>query len=282
MKRSWQPEELIEHWTLIPIELDLLTKKTATNRLGIALLLKYFQYEGRFPISKAEIPRDVVCYVAQLLKVSPDRFDNYDWQGRTIKAHRAIVRDFVGITEATVKDAQNLTAWLETQVLAYDLKPESLEVAAKERLRYLKIEPPTSERIERIVRSAIRSFEDSFCDKTTEQLSLSVRTELDELLKTTSEPDDLEEQAETENTAHNIPSPLAILKSDPGRIGLDSLISEAAKLEQLRQLELPNNLFGGISNKVLQIYKQRVAVEPPRELRRHLDSRRYTLLSAFG
>jgi hypothetical protein len=173
------------------------------------------------------------------------------------------VREFLGITEATVKDAENLTAWLETQVLAYDLKPESLEIVAKERLRYLKIEPPTSERIERIVRSAIRSFEDSFCDQTAQQLLLSVRTKLDELLKTTSETDNLEEQAETENTAHhNTPSSLAILKSDPGRIGLDSLISEAAKLEQLRQLELPDNLFGGISNKVLQIYKQRVAVEP--------------------
>jgi hypothetical protein len=66
MKRSWQPEELIEHWTLIPTELDLLTKKTDTNRLGIALLLKYFQYEGRFPTSKAEISREVVRYVAQL------------------------------------------------------------------------------------------------------------------------------------------------------------------------------------------------------------------------
>lgn len=108
---------------------------------------------------------EVIRYVAQILKVSPDRLDSYDWQGRTIKAHRAIVRDFLGITEATVKDAQNLTAWLETQVLAYDLKPEFLEIAAKERLRHLNIEPPISERIERIVRSAIRSFEDRFCNK---------------------------------------------------------------------------------------------------------------------
>ena len=52
MKRNWQPEELIDHWTLLPSELALLTKKTATNRLGIALLLKYFQYEGHFPTSK--------------------------------------------------------------------------------------------------------------------------------------------------------------------------------------------------------------------------------------
>jgi hypothetical protein len=83
MQRHWQPEELIEHWTLLPAELELLTKKTVTNRLGIALLLKYFQYEGRFPTSLTEIPHDAIRYVAKLLKISPDRFDNYDWQGRT-------------------------------------------------------------------------------------------------------------------------------------------------------------------------------------------------------
>ena len=281
MKRNWQPEELIEHWTLLPHELDLLTKKTATNRLGIALLLKYFQYEGHFPTSKAEITRDVIRYVAQLLKVSPDRFKNYDWQARTIKTHRALIRDFQGVTEATVKDAQDLTLWLETQVLAYDLKLESLEIAAAERLRHRAIELPTPERLQRIVRSAIRRFESNFSNSIAQELSSSVRKKLDELLETTSD-NNSENPEEAENTAaHNSPSPLAILKSDPGRLGLDSLISEAAKLKQLRQLELPANLFQGISNKVLLLYKQRVAVEPPRELRRHPDNRRYTLLSAF-
>ena len=67
---------------------------------------------------------------------------------------------------------------------------------------------------------------------------------------------------------------LHYLKIDPLRLGLDSLICEAAKLEQLRQLELPDNLFSGISNKVLLLYKQRVAVEPPREIRRHPENRR--------
>ncbi len=282
MQRNWQPEELIEHWTLLPTELELLTKKTATNRLGIALLLKYFQYEGRFPTSPAEIPRDAIRYVAELLKISPDRFDNYDWQGRTIKAHRALIRDFLGVTEATVKDAIALSAWLETQVLAYELKLESIYIAAYNRLRSLKIEPPTPERLERIVRSAIRRFEDNFCDSTAQQLSTSVRQKLDELLETASEDNDSEELLDTDSTSpHNTPSPLAILKSDPGRLGMNSLISEAAKLKQLRQLELPDNLFPGISTKVLQIYKQRVAVEPPRELRRHPDNRRYTLLAAF-
>lgn len=279
MKRSWLPEEIVEHWTLLPTELTLLTKKTATNRLGIALLLKSFQYEGRFPTSKAEIPSDAIRFVAQLLQTSPDRFDNYDWQGQTIKAHRALIRDFLGVTEATVKDAQALTAWLETQVLAYDLKQESLYLAACNRLRHLKIELPTPERLERVVRSAIRRFENHFCQQTAQQLSTSVRSKLDELLETAS---DLDEQEESSSPSPGYtPSPLANLKSDPGRLGLDSLISEAAKLERLHQLELPDNLFPGISTKVLQIYKQRVAVEPPRELRRHPDNRRYTLLAAF-
>ena len=57
MKRNWQPEELIEHWTLIPPELDLLIKKTVTNRLGIALLLKYFPSQG----VQRENPRPLRC-----------------------------------------------------------------------------------------------------------------------------------------------------------------------------------------------------------------------------
>ena len=282
MKRNWQPEELIEHWTILPSELELLTKKTATNRLGIALLLKYFQYVGRFPTSRTEIPDDVISYVAKLLKIPPDSFERYDWQGRTIIRHRALIRNFLGVTEATVKDAIELTAWLETQVLAYDLKPESLEIAAVTRLGHLKIELPTPDRLQRIVRSAIRGFEDNFCRFTAQQLSICSREKLDQLLEPVSDRDEISSEDGIDRTSvHNTSSPLAILKSDPGRLGLDSLISEAAKLNQLRQLELPDNLFSGISTKILLLYKQRVAVEPPRELRRHPDNRRYTLLAAF-
>ncbi|NEQ88742.1 MAG: hypothetical protein F6K26_55270 [Moorea sp. SIO2I5] len=36
-------EELIQHWTILLTELNLLTKKIAINRLGIAVLLKYFR-----------------------------------------------------------------------------------------------------------------------------------------------------------------------------------------------------------------------------------------------
>ena len=79
MKRNWQPEELVEHWTLLLTELDRIDQRTDSNRLGFALLLKFFQYAGRFPNQPSEIPKDVVRYVAQQLKISPSSFTDYDW-----------------------------------------------------------------------------------------------------------------------------------------------------------------------------------------------------------
>ncbi|WP_049802845.1 DUF4158 domain-containing protein [Gloeothece verrucosa] len=96
MKRIWQPEELIEHWTLLPSEETLVKRKTASHRLGLALLLKFYQYEGQFPANKGDIPTQAIRYVAEQLKLDPNRFDKYDFNGRTVKAHRVAIRDFLG------------------------------------------------------------------------------------------------------------------------------------------------------------------------------------------
>jgi hypothetical protein len=39
MKRQWDIEELIEHFTLMKEDLDLLANKSGPTRLGFALLL---------------------------------------------------------------------------------------------------------------------------------------------------------------------------------------------------------------------------------------------------
>lgn len=279
MKRNWQPEELIEHWTLLPSELALLANKTDHNRLGFALLLKFFQYAARFPNHQQELPSAVIDYVALQVGVSPQLYEHYDWQGRSVKYHRAQIREFFSFREATVADAASLTEWLAAQVLAYDLKIESLLTAAYQRLRALKIEPPTPERLERITRSAMRTFEERFCATTVLSLSPATIERLDALISP--EVSDTDAQAGIEESSSTLTTPLAALKADPGRIGLDSLQKEVAKLQLLRQLCLPDKLFERVSSKVLQTYRQRVAVEPPRELRRHPAPRRYTFLAAF-
>jgi hypothetical protein len=75
MKRAWTTEELIEYWTLEPNERELINQtRTEKNRLGPALLLKWFQYEGRFPRRKQEVPTVIVEFLARQLDASPDAF----------------------------------------------------------------------------------------------------------------------------------------------------------------------------------------------------------------
>lgn len=131
--------------------------------------------------------------------------------------------------EAKVADAASLTEWLAAQVLAYDLKIASLLTAAYQRLRMLKIEPPTSERLERITRSARRTFEERFCATTVLSLSPATIERLDALLKP--EVSDTDTQAGIEQSSSTLTTLLAVLKADPGRIGLDSLQKEVAKLQ---------------------------------------------------
>ena len=43
VKTHWDDEELIENWTLLPTELELVGNKVGANQIGFAILLKYFQ-----------------------------------------------------------------------------------------------------------------------------------------------------------------------------------------------------------------------------------------------
>ena len=55
IESNWDTEVLIESFTITPLELSLVLNKTSENRLGFAILFKFFQTEGRFPCSEEEI-----------------------------------------------------------------------------------------------------------------------------------------------------------------------------------------------------------------------------------
>ncbi|WP_237446425.1 DUF4158 domain-containing protein [Shimazuella alba] len=65
-------------------------KKTNANRLGFAVLLKYFQQEARFPNQKQDIPPVVVQHIAdQVNALIGDFFDGYSWGWKRKKLHRS-------------------------------------------------------------------------------------------------------------------------------------------------------------------------------------------------
>ena len=92
MKRHWETDELVEHWTLLPRETELLTNKTGATRLGFAVLLKFFQLEAYFPQQATDVPTVAVEFIAKQVKVTPEQFEQYQWRGRTIEYHRAQIR----------------------------------------------------------------------------------------------------------------------------------------------------------------------------------------------
>src|SRR5712692_8015024 len=139
MKRQWDIEELIEHFTLIDDDLTFLAHKTGPTRLGCALLLKCFQFEGRFPTARYDIPKAIVDYVAHQQKLDAALFAQYDWEGRTIKGHRTQIREHLAFREATVLDTQEMKRWLIADKLASDQNLEHLKVVVTTRFRELKV-----------------------------------------------------------------------------------------------------------------------------------------------
>ncbi|MGI8412259.1 MAG: Tn3 family transposase [Solirubrobacteraceae bacterium] len=282
MQRQWTAEELAEHWTVLPADLELLGNKTGATRLGYALLLKYFQAEGRFPQAKADLPPAAIVHVAQQLDLPPEHYLQYDWDGRTIKYHRTQIRDALGFREATVADADDLAAWLCQAVLPHEHRPEQLQAAVYARCRACRIEPPADGRVDRVVHSALHTYEDALFRMVLERLGTEGLARIDALLAP-EEPLDATNTGATEpvGTRDAGNGTLQELKADAGRMQLDNVLAQVEKLRHVQLLALPPNLFAEVSPKVTRGYRLRAAAEAPSELRAHPDPVRATLVAAL-
>lgn len=225
MLREWTSDELITSWTLVEANWQLVSNKTGATRLGFAFLLKFFAREARFPRGSEELPPVVVAYVAEQVKVDPELFDAYDWDGRSIKYHREQIRGVFGFREFTRGDEDKIAAWLAEEVCPVELHEEQLRQAVLVRCRSERLEPPG--RIERILGSARAGFEQRFCEKTLSRLDDACLVALEDLIA---------EDAPLLPSGRGL---LAELKADPGQVSLETLLREIDKLNAVRALGLP-------------------------------------------
>jgi len=175
MKRTWDIDELIDHFTLLPNELTTIGNKAGSTRLGFAVTFKFFQYEARFPQSKSEIPKTIVEYIAKQVQVVAGMFENYDMTSRTFFNHKAQVRDYFGFREPVAEDTNTVAEWLCNNILYGNLDLDYLKAEAYKRFRELHIEPPTSERMERLAKSAVFTYENQFFQDTFQKLTSDSR-----------------------------------------------------------------------------------------------------------
>jgi len=275
MKRHWEIDELIEHFMLRPEEIALFAGSNAANQLGMAVLLKFFQYEARFPSSKKEVPEEVLSFLAHQLAVDVAVFEDYRWAGSTIKTHRSTIRHLYEFRRASKQDQRKVQIWLYENVVSHEHNFEKLTEITYERFRTIHRTPPTADQVKTLINAAISTYERHFYQKTYSKLPEELRNKLRVLL------DSPEPETEGEENIEKIP--FHQLKDDPGEPSVASVKLAAARLERLQQLALPAGLFDNYTTRFLHKYRQRVASESPSGLKRRLDSPPigYSLLAVF-
>ena len=276
MKRQWSPEELIETFILVPKEQTVLPGDIANanvhNRLGFAVMLKFFQLEGRFPNYLGEIPHQVIEFIAQQLGFEETDLSNYSLTGSVHKRHRVQIREFLGFRRMTKEDKEIVKQWLVDEVLPHAPHFEALKDQLNRHLQHLQFERPSAKELTRLIYSANRTHEQLFCHSIASRIPAQASHKLDALLSTETT---LEDETQFRQSVFNR------LKSDPGRLGLKSLLREIGKLENIRQIDLPDNLFKDVSGRLLQAYRRRASAELAGQLRSHSAPVRYTLVAAF-
>jgi hypothetical protein len=115
--------------------------------------------------------------------------------------------------------------------------------------------------LERVVASAGRRFEEAFAASVAARLGTVACDRLEDLL--------------------GKPGLLAELKSDPGSLGLDTLLVEIGKLNTVRSLGLAKEVFAEISDRIVAAWRARASRMFPSDFAECSEPVRYTLLAAL-
>ncbi|MGO4649704.1 hypothetical protein AB4305_32955 [Nocardia sp. 2YAB30] len=130
----------------------------------------------------------------------------------------------------------------------------------------------TAGRIDRITRSALTRGEDVLFARVFSRLTPPVSAKL---LALVASSDDEDSEPE-DGTAV-----LASIRSDPGNVSLNRMLTEIAKLEAVRAVEVPAEAFADIAPKIVTGWRGRAAVESPSHLRKYPPRVKLTLLAAL-
>ncbi|MGW0565603.1 DUF4158 domain-containing protein [Streptomyces sp. NPDC003016] len=251
MRQDWEPEDLIEVWTLHEDDKKRVRNTSGTARLGFALLLEFSEVEARFPESAKEVPAAALEYVAQQVEVPAAAWPDYDWQSKAIRRHRGEIRAAYGFRANAEEDQDRVAGWPATELCPVELSRDRPAASVVARCRDEHIEPPAPGQVRRLVGKAVKDFEERFCRSTLDRLSHATRSRLEDLVA--GEGADGDGAAAGSGRSH-----FTELKADPGAPGLESLLTEVNKLGRVRRLELPADLFADVSEKLVDTWRARV------------------------
>jgi len=272
-------DDVVEHFTLGDRERELLRNKSGSTRLGFAAMLKFLGWKGRFPRGRFELPDDAIEHLARQVKVPAAEIGAYDFAGRQIKNHRREIRGHTGFRICSVADAEQLAGWLGTHIAQDERRVEHVRALLLAHCRDERIEPPTPERAARIVDSGIRQADAMLVATVVARLQrrhiAGIEALLSASLDSDIETDAVNGEVEPDEDA------LSAVKASPGNVSLATVLAEMSKLQTVRHVDLPRDLFAGIAANVVAAWRARAAVESPSHLARHDQPVRLVLLAAL-
>ena len=287
MARELDEDELIGNWTLIGDELEQLSGRRGATKLGFALLLRFYAVHGRFPSGRSEIPDQAVAHVARLVDVPASDLGFYEWDGRTIKAHRADIRRYFGFRECSVADADKAAEWLAANVCEKERQADRVREELLAHLKREQVEPPARDRIRRIIGTALRQAEQALTTRIASRVPAEAAGRMRALITRAADPG-TEEGAEagSDGTLFDAAEVsgvdvLAAIRDEPGNVSVKTIGQEAIKLSAIRAVGLPGDMFDDVAPKVLAGWRARVAAEAPSHLRSHPPEVMVTLLAAY-
>ncbi len=165
-----------------------------------------------------------------------------------------------GSANAVWPDADALTWWLVEEATQVERSGERVREHLLAELRRRKLEPPTTGRIDRIVAAGLSRGEAVLFDRVKSRLSTEVVARLVALVAPAAD-----EAGELEGGS----AVLASIRSDPGNVNSNTMLTEIAKLEAVREIGVPVEVFADIAPKTAKNWRARAAAESPSHLRGH-------------
>jgi hypothetical protein len=264
MPQHVTPQALVESFTILPSDRELLGTKSGASRLGGAVLLKYFQCEGRFPATWHDVPREVRRHLAQSVGVSPETYRHSDLDERLARYHKEQIRQGTGVRQGHTTDAEAITAWGCAHSRVEETTIPVLIDRLTARSKQLQSERLTPGRLERLAHLAAQTVAEQFLARLADALAPDTRHRIDAML-----------------TDMATPGSLSARKIDTGRRSLNSLEGDVEKLHQVQRLALPQDLLVPLSTRSLRRMKLRGAAESLSATRRPPDPIRYGLVTLF-
>jgi hypothetical protein len=170
-----------------------------------------------------------------------------------------------------VPDAEALASWLAEHVALVERRQERVRDELIARCRAELIEPPTPDRITEIVRSALHQAEQALLTQIAERVGPAAVSRLEALIAAGDDDEDVDVDVDV----------LGLIKAAPGNVSLDTMLAEISKLEAVRAIGLPADLFAGIAPNVVVGWPARAMVESPSHLRQHPQPTKLALLCAL-